>query len=40
MGECQDNYNSVFCNTDSFASSLGCLKFGLSILEDASGLGS
>lgn len=27
MGECQDNYNSVFYNNYSFASNLSCLEF-------------
>lgn len=27
MGECQDNYNSVFYNNYSFASNLSCLQF-------------
>lgn len=26
MGECQDNYNSVFYNNYSFASNLSCLQ--------------
>lgn len=39
MGECQDNYNSIFYNNYSFVSNMYCLSFDqMSMMEDPYGL--